>query len=253
MLNENQKHIFSFYVDRLSFLLSSVKIGDLTILKDKNVCRRIMHVLRLHLGDMCVLFDSTINAHFLIQKLGDKQGIYGIIKQKKYNKILQPHITSLLPLLKRNDIDTALYSLVEMGVNSVQLMITQKVQREWGKEKEAKRLQRIIIAAAEQSKNFNIPLLHPPQSFEQVIAATTQSTVKIYFDPAGKSLLEIITRVKKISPVSITVMVGPEGDLTNQEKEQLKKSKFLFCALTPTVLRSSQAIALGSGIIRSTL
>jgi len=48
-------------------------------------------------------------------------------------------------------------------------------------------------------------------------------------------------------------MVGPEEDLTNQKKEQLKQAKFLFCALTPTVLRSSQAIALGSGIIRSML
>ncbi len=77
--------------------------------------------------------------------------------------------------------------------------------------------------------------------------------IKIYFDPTGESLSDIIARVKKISPTSIIVMVGPEGDLTDQEKEQLRQEKFLFCALTPTVLRSSQAIALGSGIIRSTL
>ncbi len=173
MPNKNQKHIFSFYIDRLSFLLSSVEIGSLAVLKDKNVYHRIIRVLRLHSGDSCILFDSIIHVHFLIQKLVNKQEIYGVIKQKKYNKILQPHITSILPLLKRDDIETALYSLVEMGVNRIQLMITNKVQRKWGGKKEKEHLQKVIVAAAEQSKNFSIPLLHPPQSFEQVIATTT--------------------------------------------------------------------------------
>ena len=65
------------------------------------------------------------------------------MEEKKYNTILQPHITVLLPLLKRDDLDTVLYSLVEMGVNTIQLMITKKVQRKWGKEKEYDRLQRV--------------------------------------------------------------------------------------------------------------
>ncbi len=251
MSNENQKHIFAFYVEQLSLLVAAKTGGDVVMLEDKRVCHRIIQVLRLQPGDVCILFDSTIHVRFLIQELASKKNISGIMEEKKYNTILQPHITVLLPLLKRDDLDTALYSLVEMGVNTIQLMITKKVQRKWGKEKEYDRLQRVMIAAAEQSKNFALPLLHSPQSFEQFLITIPSSIIKIYFDPTGEPLLSLIDKIKKCSSTSIMLMVGPEGDLTEQEKEQLRQTTFLFCALTPTVLRSSQAIALGAGIIRS--
>ncbi len=48
-------------------------------------------------------------------------------------------------------------------------------------------------------------------------------------------------------------VIGPEGDLTKEEKAYLKEQGFLFCALTPTVLRAQQAVALGLGILRSYL
>ena len=47
--------------------------------------------------------------------------------------------------------------------------------------------------------------------------------------------------------------VGPEGDLTLEEKAYLKQLGFVFCALTPTVLRAQQAVALGLGVLRSYL
>ncbi|HEB41963.1 MAG TPA: hypothetical protein ENI08_03015 [Candidatus Dependentiae bacterium] len=65
--------------------------------------------------------------------------------------------------------------------------------------------------------------------------------------------MSLIDKIKKCSFTPVMLMVGSEGDLTEQEKEQPRETTFLFCALTPTVLRSSQAIALGSGIIRSIL
>ena len=46
------------------------------------------------------------------------------------------------------------------------------------------------------------------------------------------------------------LLIGPEGDLALQEKE-LVAGKMQFCALTPTILRASQAAALSIGIVRS--
>lgn len=50
----------------------------------------------------------------------------------------------------------------------------------------------------------------------------------------------------------LILMVGPEGDLI-PEKKLLVHAGFTFCSLTPTVLRSVQAIALGLGMFRSVL
>jgi RsmE family RNA methyltransferase len=46
-------------------------------------------------------------------------------------------------------------------------------------------------------------------------------------------------------------MVGPEGDLTHAEKEFLKEKNVVFCRLTPTVIRSKDALMIGLGVLRS--
>ena len=54
-------------------------------------------------------------------------------------------------------------------------------------------------------------------------------------------------------PKQISLMVGPEGDLTMDEKELLKERDVQFLCLTPTVLRAQQAVAVSLGIFRSLL
>lgn len=254
MLPESQKHIFSVYIDQLSSLIKTKEIGDVVVIEDKKIYHRVVQILRLKPGDKCLFFDSDMYICLLIQELIAKKNIVGIIEQKKSNIIFRPSLTVILPLLKRDDLDAALYSLTAMGVTAIQLVITSKVQRKWGGEKEYERLKRVIIAAAEQSKNFAFPQLSLPQLFEEIILPIASSPiVKIYFDPNGDPLLSIIDLIKKYPSLSILLMIGPEGDLSPQEKEQLKKVKFLFCVLTPTILRASEAIALGAGIFRSIL
>ncbi len=50
---------------------------------------------------------------------------------------------------------------------------------------------------------------------------------------------------------ALVICSGPEGDLTCEEKRMLADANFLFCALTPTVLRAQQAVAVGLGSFRS--
>jgi len=49
---------------------------------------------------------------------------------------------------------------------------------------------------------------------------------------------------------TIMLVVGPEGDLTVDEKKLLSSAHYTACSLTPTVLRSEEAATLAAGIIR---
>ena len=109
----------------------------------------------------------------------------------------------MLPLLKREALERALYSCVEMGANEIRLVVTKKTTREWGGEKEFARLQRIIISAAEQSKNFSIPLLYQPERFETVID-NSNSDVCLFADPEGVPIGQVL----KNTISSITILVG---------------------------------------------
>lgn len=244
-----QKHEFAIFVDQLSYLISSVEPGDILTLEGEKLHQRLVHVLRLRSGDAVILFDHTCHVRFILQEQQGKMRIRGVMHTKKANAILHPSITFLLPLLKRDDCSAALYSLTEIGVNEVRLVTTQKVQRAWGGGGEFTRLQRVMVAAAEQSKNFAFPELYPPVSLS--IALQDITGICIYFDPSGKPLLEIMISLVDQSPEHVTLMVGPEGDLVASEKKIIKNAGFILCALTPTVLRATQATAVGAGVARS--
>ncbi len=150
-------------------------------------------------------------------------------------------------MLKRDALEDALYACVELGANIVQLVFTEKVHRSWGGQKELERLQRIIIAAAEQSKNFAIPVLSEPVQLDAL--SFNVSDTHILFEPSGGSLPEILETVQK--PKKLVLAIGPEADLSQREKNFLINNGFILCKLTSTILRARQAVVLGLGIFRS--
>ena len=155
-------------------------------------------------------------------------------------------------MLKREAFEEALYSLCELGVTAIQPLTTRKTARSWGDEKELQRAQKILIAAAEQAKQFVVPQMLPVLPLETWVSTlTTTSNYRIFFDAAGQPLSEIVAKLSNNTPQELIMLSGPEGDLANTEKELLKSHNFMFSKLTPTILRAQQAITLGLGVIRS--
>lgn len=245
------KHEFALYLESLSAIHATLSPNNIFTIDDPDLVHRITHVLRLAPEETLILFDRTGTIQIRIREITKKK-IVGILQSISLNTPLQPHITFFLPLLKRHDLETALYSLTEIGVQEIFLISTHKTQKGLpGSEKEFERLQRIIIAAAEQSKNFCFPTLRPPAPLEQALELLKPDSTFIHFDPAGQDMLTIAQTVVAKKTTAIFLMVGPEGDMTFEEQELIKKNGALFCALTPTVLRSVQAISIGAGVIRS--
>jgi 16S rRNA (uracil1498-N3)-methyltransferase len=244
-------HEFALYTgDKVN--LTTTKAGNKLVLNDEELIHRISRVLRLQEGEHCILFNRDYNALVELGAISKKELITKVISVNA-NKTLKPEITFLLPLLKREALDTALYSLVEVGVNTIQLVVTEKAQRSLSAH-ELERAERIMISAAEQSKNFNFPKLVKPISFTECIQTVqSESGIKIFFDPNGTPLLNHIDTIRTKKIDHLYLMIGPEGDLTPAEKKQLEEADITLCALTPTILRACQAAALSSAIFRSIL
>ena len=238
------KHEFAMHVPNLKELI----INNILVLKDKQLIQRIGQVLRLRPNETCVVFDADNYVRLVLKSLDKKQAEFAIMSTTLIEP-LQPSITIILPLLKRDDLEASVYSCAELGANTIQLVATEKVHRSWGGQKELERLQRIIIAAAEQSKNFAVPSLQEPISLQA--ALNSFEGTGILFDPEGTSLSKVIQQLEQKKPKTFTLVVGPEAGLTTEEVAMLKKRGFIVSQLTPTILRARQAVALGLGIIRS--
>lgn len=244
------KHQFALYASSLSQELRNWQAGDLIPIEDTELVHRITHVLRLKQFDEIILFDRIGHAVVTIQEITKKHVVCSV-QSYVFNKIFEPSITVVLPLLKKEALEEALYATVELGASVVQLVKTEKTQRSWGGAKEYERAQRIMIAASEQSKNFAIPELHQPKTLRDVVQDGAEDEVKIFFDPEGRPLLSLMNMVHETKPSSAVCLVGPEGDLTESEKALVAKHGFKECKLTPTVVRSVQALNVGLGALRS--
>lgn len=256
MSGAHSKHEFALYVPNLTGLLSHISAAQVLVFDDAEIVHRIQSVLRLEPGEEIRLFDRHMQALCIVQSVHKKE-VRCLVSKRKETIPLMPPVTFFLPLLKKEDLEAALYSLVELGASAIQLVVTEKSRQPGPKEREQKeleRLERVMIAAAEQSKQFVVPVLSPVISFEALLENLAQKkpgSVSLFFDPAGDDLFTVMSDLRVQSPAEIFLLVGPEGDLTEAEKQGLAKTGIRFCKLTPTVLRALQATAVGMGMVRS--
>ncbi len=249
--HQSEKHLFALHHADLSDEIAGARIGAEISIADSDLTHRIVSILRVEVGESLILFDRNMHAIVSLLSSVKNKLVKVTLQEKNKNSFYSPEIIFLLPVLKKESLETALYSLAEMGVTKIQLVHTQKSQQRW-EPREMERAQKIIIAAAEQSKNFGYPQLIAAKPLSAVIKQLSSESNKLFFDPAGSCLDKQLDQLKANSN-SIILAIGPEGDLTGEEKELLKKADFSFTALTPTILRASQAAAVAAGIIRSYL
>lgn len=269
------RHEFALFVTQL------FSKEPVVVIQDPESVRRLTSIVRLREGESVQLFNRKESIRGVVRTITKKQ-IELEVDERVMLKPLEPALIILLPTLKKDDLEEALSRLCALGVTTIQLVETEKVQHSWQFERERDRFERVMIAAAEQSKQLVVPELVAPLALQEALHNTctthessnnaqsaqknlkntsfTQETRKneqgvchsIFFDPDGEKLMTVMERLAKRYGKTV-LFVGPEGDLTDNEKELIKNQGFIFCALTPTILRACEAIALGAGVVRSLL
>lgn len=238
------KHEFALYTEEVIVQENHVFIDNPMLM------HRIGTILRLQEKQPFILFD-TKNYYELELDQNKKKYISAYIKHVHPIEPIKPSITIALPVLKQDNLEQALYSAVELGATEIQLLSTQKSHSLKATSK--KRIAALMQAAAELSKNFYIPIVHEPCSLESFLAQSNKQQTLIFFDPEGLPLQDCFKALPIQSSKGYTLLIGPEGDLTTEEKTTVQQAGALFCALTPTVLRSFQALTVGLGVMRSWL
>lgn len=229
-------HLFAVHIP----LLPS---GDIFTLADESAVHRISTVLRLTSGQKIILFDERQVVTGSLLRV-TKKNIEVAVEDRNLINQLMPNITWLLPLLEKEYFEEALYYLTVLGITTIVPVITQLSKKSMTVKSD--RIQRILIAAAEQSKQFALPRIKEPIELEKASALYT-APFKIVFDVDGDAASQIIPTVTQ----EVIGMTGPEAGLTEQEKKMLMQNGYQCCMLTSTILKASHATFLAAGMIRS--
>lgn len=237
-------HEFAVYLDQ--------NLAIDPIIQDSAVFARITRVLRLGTGDRMILFNNTGWWRVILGNIS-RSKITVQIHASGTHEPLAPKIVHIIPVLKREALEKALYNLTVLGVSQVYLVQTERAHlTHKNSEQLLSRLRAITIAAAEQSKQYILPVIHEPQKLTaEFLRNSIPPNIPVFlFDPVGENSIKIVSQYAQKKPATIVTITGPEAGFTSEEQALFAAHNAQLCALTPAILRAEDALLLGVGVIR---
>lgn len=199
-------------------------------------------VLRARLGQICHFFNGKDHYEYIFELTEVSKNF--LVFTKKDRRLISNHsplnIHIAQSLGKGDRIDIVIQKATELGATSITPIISERVDFKIPKEREAKRIdswQKIAINASEQSGRVTVPKIQPITDYEDFIA-NCQSDLKLILSPIAKASLHDLRAQK---PTSVTMIIGPEGGLSDIEITKAVQQHFTAIRLGPRILRTETA------------
>lgn len=233
------------------FFLSPDAWGEHAVLTGDEA-KHAAQVLRLRRGDKIVVFDGR--GRSARAEIGDvsKSEIRLQLGETNAKPPLFPEICLAQAVPKGKTMDLIVQKAVELGVNSIQPLITRHTVVQVDEEdasKKAAKWQRVALEACKQCGQDLLPEVAPPRNFADWISqADGDLKVIASLFPGARPLREILRSAG--SPAKVTLLVGPEGDFSQEEGARALEAGFLPATLGSIVLRAETASFFGISALR---
>ena len=207
---------------------------------DDNAFNHLIRVLRMKTGESITLFDGSNQiTPAVIHEVNKKTVIV-----KTANSVLDnresPLNIHLGQVISRGDkMEFTIQKSVELGVNTITPLLSERCGVKLDQERLEKKVQqwqKIVISACEQCGRNIIPSINPVMKLENWCANLTDS-LKLNLHPKAEQGINQLANDNK----NISLLIGPEGGLSNEEISMTHQYQFTDILLGPRVLRTETA------------
>ena len=222
------------------FFISKNNIQKNNFQFDSDESHHLINVMRLNIGSEIYFTDGEGGSYTGSISSLDNDIVSGNILDVHKNKNeLNYHIHLGLPVIKKSRIKIAIEKSVESGVKEITPL---SLERSVKQNISIERLSAISKSAVKQSMRSIIPAINPT------------SCLSDWYDSDALNIACVIGSDKRLSSFrdeivksvndkkKICLLIGPEGDFSNQEKEFIYDNKFIKVSLGNTILRTETAI-----------
>ena len=207
-------------------------------------------VLRLREGDDLILFNGEGLDHMarIISISRDNVAVV-IVNSRKTQTESPATVTLLQGICQNHRMDMLIQKSTELGVSAIMPVICKRSVVKLDDERVTKKIDHwrgIVTSACEQCGRSQIPDIAGPESLAVTIGRLDKKAARLMLDPEGTDTLESGIG----SADSIALLVGPEGGLTETERELAINAGFRSARLGPRILRSETAPIAALSIIQ---
>lgn len=228
--------------DEHFFYISPKNISQNAFSLDEKESHHASHVLRMKVGETIWLLDGIGSAYIgEIERIVPQ--IFGRIK-KTIKNYSEPDVEMHLAvgLLKKDRFELLLEKAVECGAASITPLLLDRCVK---KSLSMERSRKIVTAAAKQCGRSQFPTLHNLMALNEWLKINRNNTVCLNIGSEEK--LADWNRIH--TPKKIHIIVGPEGDFSENEKALMKKNKIPFLSMGVRRLRAETAAITALNII----
>lgn len=223
--------------------------GQAAVTLTDSTAHHLLRVLRIKPGASLILFDGR-GGEYAAQVLRcDKQQLTAEITAFD-NSQRESHLRlRLLQAVARGEhMDYSIAKAVELGVSHIQPLMLQHSQGMDSKRllKKQRHWQGIVQSAAEQCGRTILPALGEVCDLQTGLDLAKNDDLKFVLHPG-----ETITLDAQVRPQSLTVLIGPEGGLSDEEVTIAVKAGFKTLSLGPRILRTETAALTALSIVQA--
>ena len=205
---------------------------------DKSQSHYLSKVMRINIGQSFSLFNQSGEWEAKIKEIN--KGIVEFLVIKKLRSANNERdIWLAFAPIKLNYLNLMIQKATELGVTKFIPILT---ERTIVRKLNDKRLNKIIIEASEQSNRLKVPKLNKILKLDDFLKLY-QNTNIIFGDLNTNN-----SKINFKGPDPLCILIGPEGDFTLKERENiLKLKKLISLKINQNILRSeTAAISMGN-------
>ncbi|MEI9922049.1 MAG: RsmE family RNA methyltransferase [Bacteroidota bacterium] len=191
-------------------------------------------VLRLSFGDNILVTDGK----GLIVEAVIASGGFKVLNQKTFTRNYSTNLF-VAPTKNSDRIEWLVEKATEIGVASITMVECKRSER---KNINHDRLVKMAVSAMKQSQQPWLPEIKPLTSFPDIIKENFDQKFIAFVDHTNPDQLKNLVKTKQ----SYGLLIGPEGDFTDEEIQFAIKNNWQKVSLGPTRLRTETAALTGA-------
>ena len=213
---------------------------NLTDKLDKSQSHYVSKVMRLKEKEVFSLFNISGEWEAKIVNITKSIVEFNVTKQLRQKENTKDIWLAFSPI-KSNYFNFMIQKATELGVTKfLPIIFERTIVRKINKE----RLEKVIIEAAEQSNRITVPSIEEPQKLKSFL----NNDMDLIFTDLNTTNTKI--DIKKLTTKPTCVIIGPEGDFSEEEREEiLKFSGVQPIKINENILRSETAVISALSII----
>ena len=224
--------------------------GGATVVLGREQSNYLGSVLRLKAGDTILVFNGR-DGEWLASISGRKRPETLEIATRTRPQDRLPELAYVFAPLKHARLDYMVQKAVEMGVSSLQPVLTRFTQVS---RVNSERMRANVIEAAEQCGILGIADVAEPITLDRFLSGRKPQRLLVFCDEAAEVADPLQMLDSALAPDGIDILIGPEGGFADEERSLLlRQPKILRLSLGPRILRADTAGVAALALVQAAL